>query len=103
MKDCQYELLGRTIIVQYMPRVEVDDHWVFGMCKHDGDITNICISTESDDGKKMSKDSMQRTLRHELYHVICDIGQYFHTSEDEPLIEWLAICTDLLNKQGAKI
>lgn len=46
---------------------------------------------------------MRRTLRHELFHAILCKGQYLNSSSDEPLVEWLALCTDLLYEQGLKI
>ncbi|WP_173431810.1 hypothetical protein [Sharpea azabuensis] len=101
----KYELFGSKITVEYMDCVISDDpeHWIYGHCREHGDKFTIQISLEDVDGKPMTKDSIERTLRHELFHVICSRGQYINVGDDEPLIEWLSLCTFTLNKQGLKI
>lgn len=103
-KNKVYELLGAKITVEYVDQVITDnDGWVYGRCREHGDKFTVQISLYDEDGKPMTKESMEKTLRHELFHVILFRGQYLNSGQDEPLIEWLAICTDLLNKQGLKI
>lgn len=104
MKNKEYDLLGMTIKVEYLDRVENENGcWVFGQCRFDGDNVTIGISTKSEEGKKISKKSMSVTLRHELFHAILAKGQYMSCSNDEPLVEWLALATSLLCEQGLKI
>ena len=105
MKEKEYDLLGLKIIVKYVDSVydETDGCWLFGQVEYIGDVNIITISTKDKNGKPMSKKSMRRTLRHELFHSIMAKGQYHNTAGDEPLVEWLALCTDLLFEQGIKI
>ena len=104
LRNRKYKLLGTTIIITYQDRVEDDDkNWLFGVCKERGDFCHIFISTKDENGNLMTEESMNRTLRHELFHAILDRGLYFNSSSDEPMIEWLTICTEILNKQGVYI
>ena len=40
----------------------------------------------------MDKSEAKITLLHELIHAILDEGQYHNSSENEPMVEWLARC-----------
>ena len=104
-KRKEYELFGAKITVEYIDNVIMEDtnEWVYGRCREHGDKFTIQISLKDEDGKPMSKESLDVTLRHELFHAICFKGQYNNTGQDEPLMEWLALCTSTLNKQGIKI
>lgn len=103
MKNKEYDLFGLKINVNYVDNAEVDDNWVFGFVEYIADVNNIFISTKDKNGNPISKESMAATLRHELFHVILAKGQYHNASSDEPMVEWLALCTQTLNKQGLKI
>lgn len=103
MKKKEYCLLGLKINVTYIDRAEVDGDWVFGFVEYIADVNNIFISTKDKNGNPLTKESMEDTLRHELFHVILTKGQYHSASSDEPMIEWLALCTSILHKQGLKI
>ena len=103
MKDQEFTLLGLKIVIKYVDEVLVEDQWVFGTIEYIGDTNLISISTKDKDGNKISKESLRRTLRHELFHAILAKGQYHNACNDEPLVEWLALCTDLLYEQGLKI
>lgn len=103
MKEKEYNLLGLKIKVMYVDKALIDGDWVFGTIEYIGDTNLISISTKDRNGKPISKESMRRTLRHELFHAILCKGQYHNSSNDEPLVEWLALCTDLLYEQGLKI
>ena len=103
LQDTEYELLGIKIQIKFVDNAEVEDRWVYGYTHAVGDTTTIVISKKDIDGGAITKESMIRTIRHELFHAIMDRGQYFNSSSDEPLVEWLATCTDILHKQGAVI
>lgn len=104
MKDQEYNLLGTKIKVKFVDSVyDKDGYWIYGQIEYIGDLDIITISTKNKDGKNLTKQSVYRTLRHELFHAILSKGQYHSCCEDEPLVEWLALCTDLLNNQGLKI
>lgn len=104
LQDTTYELLGIKIQIKFVENAKDDDNnWLYGYTECCGDITNIFISTKDKDGNKLTKESIIRTIRHELFHAIMNRGQYFNCSNDEPLVEWLATCTYELHKQGAEI
>lgn len=99
-----FELFGTKIKIEYKDNVlDEEGHWMYGTAEHKADLTIITLSTKDADGKNLTKDSMIRTLRHELFHAILNKGMYFSSSSDEPMVEWLAICTDILCKQGLPI
>lgn len=99
-----FELFGTKIKIEYKDNVlDEEGHWMYGTAEHKADLTIITLSTKDADGKNLTKDSMIRTLRHELFHAILNKGMYFNSSSDEPMVEWLAICTDILCKQGLTI
>lgn len=80
-----------------------NNNWLYGNVEYCGDVDIIRISTKNIKGEKLSKDSITTTLFHELVHAILDRGQYFSSSEDEPLVEWLALCILTLKKQHCNI
>lgn len=103
-QNTEYNLLGKKIKIEFVDTVEDDDgRWIYGCCEQIADTAIIRISLKDSKGNKLSTQSIIRTIRHELYHAICDKGQYFTISADEPFIEWLALCTDILHEQGAII
>lgn len=70
----------------------------FGLCDPDRRI--ITIGTKDADGRPYSKEQVLKTLRHELFHLILFEGQYVNCYGDEPLVEWLAKSTSILQKQN---
>lgn len=104
LKNKTVKLFGLTIKIIYKDAVlGCDGDWVFGSCESIADTHIIEISLKDRNGDPISQDSLDRTLRHELFHSILIKGQYLNASNDEPLVEWLSLCTDELNKKGLKI
>lgn len=103
-REKTYKLLSVNLKIVYKDRVENEDGtWQFGCCKFDANDATIEISTHSDSGRKLTKDEIETTLRHELFHFIFDTLYYRDNSVDESLVEWLANATLILNKQGLAI
>jgi hypothetical protein len=103
-KQKTYELLSMKLKVVYKDRVENEDGiWQFGQCRFDANNATIEISLFSDDGRKLSNEEIELTLRHELFHFILDTLYFRECSANETLVEWLATATSVLNKQGIKI
>jgi hypothetical protein len=103
-REKTYKLLSMNLKIVYKDRVEDEDGvWKFGCCRFDASDATIEISTHSDSGRKLTKDEIEATLRHELFHFIFDTLYYKDNSVDESLVEWLANATLILNKQGLTI
>ena len=47
----------------------------------------------------MQENEILITLYHEIIHAILLTGQYINSSNDEPLVEWLARCILSLKNQ----
>lgn len=100
----KYKLLTNIFTVEYVDKVEDEDgNWMYGKCSYRGDLAIVTISTKNDEGKPLSEDVIQCSLRHELFHVILDSLYFKDLSANETLVEWLANATLTLNKQGLNI
>ena len=103
-KTKTYKLLSMNLKVVYKDRVEDEDgRWQFGHIDFDGNNVIIEISTISNEGRKITKEELDNTLRHELFHFILDTLYYRDLSTNETFVEWLATATATLNKQGLSI
>lgn len=59
----------------------------------------IKISLKDVDGKPLDDNTIRESLLHELTHAILDEGKYRASSDDEPMVEWIARClSDLINQ-----
>lgn len=74
-----------------------EGEYSFGIC--DSTRFIIRISIKDIDGKPLSEDIIKISLLHELFHAILNEGQYRGSSDDEPLVEWLAKCTNSILNQ----
>lgn len=103
VKSKQYKLLTSTITVIYEDQVYDDDNaYLYGIQRNRLNNIEIHISTKDADGKPLSKDFIESTLRHELFHTILGM-LYFDVAENESVVEWLANSTLMLKKQGLTI
>lgn len=98
----KYVLFDKELYVKYVDKVEFEGRYIYGQTRNELGKVYVDIATKDEKGNKLSKDVIETTLRHELYHVIFDT-LYFKESENETLVEWLAKITLILNKQGLKI
>ena len=103
-KTKTYKLLSMNLKVVYKDKVEDEDgYWNFGHVSYDGNNATIEISTTSREGRKLTKEELDNTLRHELFHFILETLYYRDLSANETLVEYLANATTILNKQGLNI
>lgn len=98
-----YRLLDTTINIEYVDKIEDDSGLYYGQTEWDMSNVTVKIATKDKNGVKLSKDVLETTLRHELFHVILDKMYFRDESKNETLVEWLAQATELLNKQGLKV
>lgn len=93
---------GEKVKINYVKRCENEEgQWIFGY-KMGGSCCRLFISTQDEDGKDLDPDTIELTLRHELFHMILD-RLYFDEAGSETLVEWLATATRELHKQGLTI
>lgn len=98
------KLLNNRFKIVYKDRVENEDgDWIFGQCSTVGAETTIYISTKDKDGNDLDEETIDTTVRHELFHFILDSLYFTELSGNETLVEWLANATHELHKQGLSI
>lgn len=100
MKEKKFDCFGVDYLIKEVKEIKVEDKE--GVFRH-GE-TN-CLTREvkiakSAKGIDLGKRDNRLTLLHELFHLFLDEGQYLNLSEDEPLVEWLAKCTNAAIEQG---
>lgn len=93
------DIFGTKYTIKYVKEVvDRDDCWIYG---HTDSINKVIrISTTLPNGKPVQKEELEFTLLHEVLHALLLSGQYINSSNDEPLVEWLARCIHSLKKQN---
>ena len=92
-KDRTIDVFGSKWKLKFVDKIDLEDD-----SNPDG-ITDankrlIAISTNQSDNEVMI------TLLHELIHAILDTGQYLSSSQNEPMVEFVARSLYSLTKQG---
>lgn len=88
IKQNTFKFLDIEYIVEYVDQIpDENNKIIYG--KIDYNECKILISTKLN-GNDIPLISQERTLYHELFHLILDEGQYNDCSTDEPLVECLA-------------
>lgn len=92
-KDRTIDIFGSKWKLKFVDKIDLEDD-----SNPDG-ITDankrlIAISTNQSDNEVMI------TLLHELIHAILDTGQYLDSSQNEPMVEFVARSLYSLTKQG---
>lgn len=92
-KDRTIDIFGSKWKLKFVDKIDLEDD-----SNPDG-ITDankrlIAISTNQSDNEVMI------TLLHELIHAILDTGQYLSSSQNEPMVEFVARSLYSLTKQG---
>lgn len=92
-KDRTIDIFGSKWKLKFVDKIDLEDD-----SNPDG-ITDankrlIAISTNQSDNEVMI------TLLHELIHAVLDTGQYLSSSQDEPMVEFVARSLYSLTKQG---
>lgn len=94
-----FDLFGDKWKIQLVDKLvdEKDGHEYFGQSQRGA--RNLINIAKSLDNVNTTEDTRVQTLLHEIIHAICDTGQYFNISQDEPFVEWMAKCLYSLKKQ----
>lgn len=101
-KDRKFKMFDETWYIKYVdhaPLTPDQDEDAFNGGLISPTRRTIFISTKWPDGKPISKESVENSLRHELAHLILLSGQYLSCYNDEPLVEWIAKSLGILLKQ----
>lgn len=88
IKQNTFKFLDIEYIIEYVDQIPDENNKII-YCKIDYSECKILISTKLN-GNDIPLITQERTLYHELFHLILDEGQYNDCSTDEPLIECLA-------------
>ncbi len=98
LKNKSFNIFGSKYRIKFVDNVlDEESNWIYG--KTDVFSKEILISTKLSDGKDIQENEILITLYHEIMHAILLIGQYTNSSDDEPLVEWLARCILSLKNQ----
>ena len=92
-KDSTIDIFGSKWKLKFVDKIDLEDD-----SNPDG-ITDankrlIAVSTNQSDNEVMI------TLLHELIHAVLDTGQYLDSSQNEPMVEFVARSLYSLTKQG---
>ena len=74
--------------ISHENKEDKEGHWVWGL--EDGKKKKIFISTVDEDGEELREEDILCTIAHECVHAILESGQYINSSQDEPMVEFLA-------------
>jgi Zn-dependent peptidase ImmA (M78 family) len=92
MEEKKLDLFGTSYSISKVQSIEDENgsplYGITNYIEH-----TIEIATKIN-GRKVSKEEQKITLLHELFHAFLKEGQYLSCSSDEPLVEWLARCTN---------
>ena len=98
LKNKSFNIFGTKYRIKFVDNVlDEESNWIYG--KTDATSKEILISTKLSNGKDVQESEILITLYHEIIHAILLTGQYMSSSENEPLVEWLARCILSLKNQ----
>ena len=97
-KDRNLNIFGTKYRIKFIDKVSDTENFKFGLCNHIQ--KTILVNTKDDKGNSLPPEEVKLTLLHEVIHAILGEGQYLHSNEDEPLVEWLARNINSLTKQN---
>ena len=98
LKNKSFNIFGSKYRIKFVDNVlNEEGDWTYG--KIDTYSKEIQVSIKLSNGKDMQENEILITLYHEIIHAILLTGQYMRSSEDEPLVEWLARCILSLKNQ----
>lgn len=98
-KDKTFKIFDTKYRIKFVKKIEPREEGEYTFGKSDSVRYIIHVATNDIDGKPLSDDIIITTLIHELIHVILDEGQYRSSSNDEPMVEWIAKCIYSILKQ----
>ena len=100
-KNRTIKIFNSTYKLLYVNEIESEDPNRTTMGETDSNLKTIKIRVTNREGGRVPKQEIEITLLHELFHAILAEGQYLQSTDDEPLVEWLARCTKHLLSQKA--
>lgn len=90
IKNNKIDLFGTTITIKIQDIVLSEDNKeIYGIYECSSKTIRVARYIN---GIKLKDSEIKITILHELIHAIFSIGQYHHSSSDEPLVEWTARC-----------
>lgn len=90
IKNNKIDLFGTTITIKIQDIVLSEDNKeIYGLYEYSSKTIKVARYIN---GIKLKDSEVKITILHELMHAIFSIGQYHHSSDDEPLVEWTARC-----------
>ena len=99
MKEKKFDLLGTDYIIKELKEIPVDNPDQYRTGETSGLHRYIYVAKEAR-GVTIDDRRKRISLLHELFHAFLDEGQYSELSNNEPLVEWLARCTNAGLEQG---
>lgn len=97
-KSIKFEIFGTIWTIRYQDRIESEgESFIFGHTDSVGKV--ITVATKDRNNEDLLEREIELTTLHEIIHALMLEGQYNNTSEDEPLVEWLAKCLLSLKEQ----
>ena len=98
-KDFEFELFGTKWKVTFIGKVEeTEEFYQSGnCCTING---TIWVATQDGEGNPLAESAVRINLLHELSHAIFNTGCYNDSSNNEPMIEWIARCLNSLIVQN---
>lgn len=98
-KDFEFELFGTKWKVTFIGKVkEISTVYQLGNCRAING--TIWVATQDNEGNPLEEEAIRINMLHELTHSILNTGGYNNSSNDEPLVEWIARCLNSLLKQN---
>lgn len=93
-KNFKFDLFGDIIDVCFLPKVCNKNKWIFG----DSNFAEqrIRLSLYKPSGAPLSPQQINQTFIHECVHIMLESGQFLNESNDEPLVEWLGKCINVM-------
>ena len=90
IKNSKVNLFGTVINIKIKDIVFTEDgKEIYGVYKYDSNTIEVA---RYKNGIKLKDSEIKITILHELLHAVFSTGQYHHSSDDEPLVEWTARC-----------
>ena len=98
LKNKSFNIFGTKYKIKFVDNVlDEEGNWMYG--RVDTSSKEIQVSIKLSNGKDVQENEILITLYHEIIHAILLTGQYVNSSNDEPLVEWLARCILSLKNQ----
>lgn len=98
-KNRTIRIFNTSYRILYVDNIETDNPNRTTMGETDFNLKIIRIRVLDREGHPVSRQEVELCLLHELFHAVLAEGQYLSSTDDEPLVEWLARCTKHLLDQ----